>query len=111
MIIRKNYIKQLIELKDTNLIKVLTGVRRCGKSTVMQMFRDYLLENDVKENQIVFMNFENLDNEIWLNDYKGLYKYIINMLNTKEKCYIFLDEIQQVTEFERLIDGLYVKFK
>ena len=66
MIQRQKYIQQLIELKDTNLIKDLTGVRRCGKSTVMQMFRSYLLENGVSENQIVFLNFENLDNEIWL---------------------------------------------
>lgn len=109
MIERKRYIEQLIELKDTNLIKVLTGVRRSGKSTVMQMFRTYLLESGVSENQIVFLNFESLDNEIWLNDYKGLYKYIIGNLDTKNQCYVFLDEIQQINEYERLIDGLYVK--
>lgn len=109
MIVRETYIEQLIQLKDTNLIKVLTGVRRCGKSTVMQMFRDYLLKNGVSESQIVFLNFEDLDNQIWLNDYKGLYKYIIGQLNPKQKAYVFLDEIQQVKEYERLIDGLYVK--
>jgi predicted AAA+ superfamily ATPase len=109
MIVRKKYIEQLAGLKDTNLIKVLTGVRRCGKSTIMQMFRSSLLENGVKENQIVLLNFEDLDNEIWLNNYKGLYKHIIGRLNTKKKCYVFLDEIQQVAEYERLIDGLYVK--
>jgi predicted AAA+ superfamily ATPase len=77
MIIRKQYIEQLERLRDTNLIKVLTGVRRCGKSTVMQMFRDSLLDSGVQESQIVFLNFEDLDNETWLNDYKGLYKFII----------------------------------
>jgi len=109
MIIRKQYIEQLAKLKDTHLIKVLTGVRRCGKSTVMQMFRNYLLENGVKESQTVCLNFEDLDNDIWLNDYKGLYKFILGQLNTKEKCYVFLDEVQQIAEYERLIDGLYVK--
>jgi len=109
MILRQQYIEQLIALKDTNLIKVLTGVRRCGKSTIMQMFKDYLLKNGVSEKQIVFLNFEDLDNEIWLKNYKGLYKEIIGRLDPQKKSYVFLDKIQQVEEFERLIDGLYVK--
>jgi predicted AAA+ superfamily ATPase len=55
-------------LRDKNLIKMLTGVRRCGKSTVMQMFRDYLFADGVKENQIVFLNFEDYENRKYLND-------------------------------------------
>lgn len=63
---RKDYMNTLIGLRDKNLIKVLTGVRRCGKSTVMQMFRDYLIADNVGENQLVFMNFESLENRQWL---------------------------------------------
>jgi predicted AAA+ superfamily ATPase len=106
---RKVYMDQLIGLRDKNLIKVLTGVRRCGKSTVMQMFRDYLLADGVSENQIVFLNFEAFENLRWLNDFENLYYHIVGQLDLSKPCYVFLDEIQQVQEFERLIDGLYVK--
>jgi predicted AAA+ superfamily ATPase len=106
---RKDYMNTLIGLRDKNLIKVLTGVRRCGKSTVMQMFRDYLISDGVDENQIIFLNFEDFENHKWQNDTEGLYYYIINQLNLSKKCYVFLDEVQQVKEFERLVDGLYVK--
>ena len=106
---RKDYMNTLIGLRDKNLIKVLTGVRRCGKSTVMQMFRDYLTADNVSENQIVFMNFETLENRKWLDDFEGLYFHIINQLDLSKPCYVFLDEVQQIKEFERLVDGLYVK--
>jgi predicted AAA+ superfamily ATPase len=96
-------------LRNKNLIKILTGVRRCGKSTVMQMFRDYLLADGVKENQIVFLNFEEYENRKYLNDLDALYYHIVGQLKTSKPCYVFLDEIQQVEEFERLVDGLYVK--
>jgi predicted AAA+ superfamily ATPase len=108
-IIRKDYIDTLISLKDKNLIKILTGVRRCGKSTVMQMFRDHLRIDGVKEEQIVFMNFEEFENYKWLDDLEGLYFHIINQLDLSKPSYVFLDEIQNVKGFERLIDGLYVK--
>jgi predicted AAA+ superfamily ATPase len=108
-IARKEYMDKLIALRDKKLIKLLTGVRRCGKSTVMQMFRDYLLADNVSENQIVFLNFEFMENNQWLNDFEGLYYHIINQLDISKPCYVFLDEIQQVKNFERLIDGLYVK--
>lgn len=108
-IIRKDYIETLKELKDKNLIKILTGVRRCGKSTVMQLFRDHLKTDGVNEDQIVFMNFEEFENYKWINDLEGLYHHIINQLDLTKPCYVFLDEIQNVKEFERLIDGLYVK--
>jgi predicted AAA+ superfamily ATPase len=99
----------LIGLRDKNLIKVLTGVRRCGKSTVMQMFRDYLIADNVDENQIVFMNLETLETRKWLSDFEGLYYHIINQLDLSKPSYVFLDEVQQIKEFERLVDGLYVK--
>ena len=88
---------------------MLTGVRRCGKSTVMQMFRDYLMTDNVTEKQIVFLNFEDFENRKWLNDFEGLYYHIVNQLDLSKPCYVFLDEIQQVKEFERLVDGLYIK--
>ncbi|MDR0969566.1 MAG: ATP-binding protein [Lentimicrobiaceae bacterium] len=106
---RKDYMDTLKALRDKNLIKVLTGVRRCGKSTVMQMFRDYLRADGVKENQIVFLNFEDYENRKYLNNLDALYYDIINQLDINKRCYVFLDEIQQVKEFERLVDGLYVK--
>ena len=106
---RKDYMNALIELRDKNLIKVLTGVRRCGKSTVMQMFRDYLISDGITENQIVFLNFEDFENHKWLNDFEGLYYHIVNQLDLSKSCYVFLDEVQQINEFERLVDGLYVK--
>lgn len=108
-IVREEYLNTLIGLRDKNLIKILTGVRRCGKSTVMQMFRDHLKGDGVKEEQIVFMNFEDFENNKWLGDLDGVYYYIINQLDLSKPCYVFLDEVQNVKEFERLVDGLYVK--
>jgi predicted AAA+ superfamily ATPase len=109
MIQRNRYLEMLKGLRDKNLIKVLTGVRRSGKSTVMQMFRDYLIEDGVNLSQIVFLNFEDFENHKWLNDLEKLYYHIINQLDLSKKCYVFLDEVQQVKEFERLVDGLFVK--
>jgi len=106
---RKEYLNTLIELKDKNLIKVLTGVRRSGKSTIMEMFRKYLFSTGVEESQIVFLNFEDFENLKWLNDFEGLYYHIIHQLDLSKNCYVFLDEVQQIKEFERIVDGLYVK--
>lgn len=108
-ILRQDYLNTLIGLKDKNLIKMLTGVRRCGKSTVMRMFCDYLKTQDVQDSQIVFMNFEDFENHRWLDDLDGLYYHILNQLDLSKPNYVFLDEVQNVTEFERLVDGLYVK--
>ncbi|MDR2585490.1 MAG: ATP-binding protein [Prevotellaceae bacterium] len=109
LIKRIDYMNKLIGLRDKNLIKVLTGVRRCGKSTVMQMFRDHLIADGVDETRIIFLNFEDFENRKWLNDFENLYYHIINQLDLSKSCYVFLDEVQQVKEFERLVDGLYVK--
>lgn len=106
---RKNYMNTLIGLRDKDLIKVLTGVRRCGKSTVMQMFCDYLISDGVDNSQIVFLNFEEIENRKWQNDFEGLYYHIVNQLDLSKPCYVFLDEVQQIEEFERLVDGLFVK--
>jgi predicted AAA+ superfamily ATPase len=108
-VVRQDYMNTLAGLRDKNLIKVLTGVRRCGKSTVIQMFADSLKTDGVSDRQIVLLNFEELENRKWLDDFEGLYYHIVNQLDLSKKCYVFLDEVQQVKEFERLVDGLYVK--
>lgn len=106
-IVRKEYLEQLRNLQHKKLIKIITGIRRCGKSTVMEMFRDELLENDVEENQIIFLNFEDYDNK-HLRNPDELYSYIKERL-TKKMNYIFLDEIQRVENFPEIVDSLYIK--
>ncbi len=109
MIQRTQYIEILKSLKDKNLIKMLVGVRRCGKSTILQLFREYLKNEGVSENQTVFLNFEDFENLKFLNDIDGLYYHIVNQLDLSKPCYVFLDEVQNVKEFERVVDGLFVK--
>lgn len=106
-IVRKEYLERLRNLKHKKLIKIITGIRRCGKSTVMEMFRDELLENGVDENQIIFLNFEDYDNK-HLRNPDELYSYIKERL-TQKMNYIFLDEIQIVENFPEIVDSLYIK--
>ena len=108
MIERNEYLKKLISFKDKNLIKVISGIRRCGKSTLLELFKDYLLKNGVKKSQIISLNFEDPDNEE-LTDYKKLYEYIKSKLQPERQNYIFLDEIQNVKDYQKAIDGLYIK--
>lgn len=108
MVKRKEYLNKLIEWKDEQVIKVVTGIRRCGKSTLLLQYQDYLRENGVLDEQIVSLNFEELENETLL-DYKALYSYIKERLCKDKMTYIFLDEIQNVSSFEKAIDSLYVK--
>lgn len=107
MIKRDEYLKKLIGFKDKQLIKVITGIRRCGKSTLLKIFRKYLLDKGVDENQIISINFENPDYDD-LRDYKALYSYLKSKLVTDDKYYILLDEIQSVTDYQKAIDGLYI---
>lgn len=108
MILRKNYLDRLIEAKDTEFIKVITGVRRSGKSTLLIMFKEYLLDNGVDEKNILHINFESaIFDEI--RDYKDLYCYIKENLS-KGKNYILLDEVQNVLKWEKVINGLNVDF-
>ncbi len=108
MIQRKEYMDKLISWKDEQVIKVVTGIRRCGKSTLLDLYKDYLTNNGVQEEQIVTVNFEELENE-WLLDYKTLYNYLVCKLQDGKITYIFLDEIQKVDGFEKVVDSLYVK--
>lgn len=108
MIERKEYLNKLIKWKDDSIIKVITGIRRCGKSTLLLQFQNYLLENAVEKEQIITINFEDLQYEELL-DYKVLYKYINDRLQSNKMNYIFLDEIQKVESFEKAVDSLYIK--
>ena len=107
MIERKEYLEKLKKWKDKDLIKVITGIRRCGKSTLLEIFQDYLKENGVEEKQIISINFENADYEE-LQDRKKLYEYLKSKLVKGKKTYIFLDEIQKVMEFEKTVDSLFI---
>ena len=108
MVQRKEYLDQLISWKDEQVIKVVTGIRRCGKSTLLMQFQKWLKESGATEEQIVSVNFEELEYEDLL-DYKKLYQYLKERLVSGKITYIFLDEIQKVPSFEKVVDSLYVK--
>ena len=105
---RKEYLDFLIKSKDKQIIKVVSGVRRCGKSTLFEIYKDYLHKNGVEQNQIISINFEDMDYEE-LTDYKKLYEYIKSKIIEDKKNYIFLDEIQNVDKFEKVVDSLFIK--
>ena len=105
---RSEYLMKLISWKDKQLIKVVTGVRRCGKSTIMEIFQDHLRTHGVAENQIVSVNLEDFD-FYELRDPKKLYDYIKERLIPNKMTYIFLDEVQHCQEFPRVVDSLYIK--
>lgn len=107
MIERKEYLEKLIRFKDKDLIKVVTGIRRCGKSTLFDLYCNYLLKNGVEQNQIIRINLEDPKyNE--LDDYLKLYNFILEKLNSEKKNYVFLDEVQNVEKFQKACDGLYI---
>lgn len=108
MIIRSQYIAELQKLKDVNLIKVITGVRRTGKSTLFRQFQEELKKSGVKQKNIISLNLEEMENEALL-DRHILYNYIINTINPKQKNYVFIDEVQNIPQFEKLVDSLFVK--
>lgn len=108
MIQRKEYIQELLSWKDEQVIKVITGVRRCGKSTLLKQYQAHLMDTGVSAGQIIYINFELLEYEHLL-DYKSLYSYITERLCENQMTYIFLDEIQKVDEFEKVVDSIYVK--
>ena len=108
MIQRKEYLDLLKKWKDDQVIKVITGIRRCGKSTLLALYQDYLRSQGVADDQIIYVNFEELEYEDLL-DYKALYNHIKSRLHPEKTTYIFLDEIQQVVNFQKAVDSLYVK--
>lgn len=108
LIQREEYLNRLIALKDKQIIKVVTGVRRCGKSKLLELYQQWLLEHGVEEKQIVSINFEDMDFEE-LTDYKKLYAYLKERLVEGKMTYIFLDEIQNVEKYEKVVDSLHIK--
>lgn len=108
MLDRNDYLKLLIKLKEKKIIKVVTGIRRCGKSTLFMIYKNYLLKNGVKKSQIISMNFEKPEDNKY-NNWLELYNDINNKLLKNKMNYVFLDEIQIVDNFEKVVDGLFVK--
>lgn len=106
MIIREKYLNQLIEAKDLNLIKVITGVRRSGKSTLLLQFKDYLTNNGIDKDNIIYMSFESAE---WydIKNYRDLYNYIKSKYNGK-KLYLLLDEVQNIEEWEKAVNSFLV---
>lgn len=105
---RHNYLQKLIAFKDKKLIKVITGIRRCGKSTIMEIYRDWLVAHGVMQEQIIYLNFEDYD-YFELRDPRKLYAYVKPLIQQDKMTYIFFDEIQHVTDFPDIINSLNLK--
>lgn len=108
MIRRETYLKKLRQLRDQKLIKVVTGIRRSGKSTLLEAFKNELIESGVAKKNIIFLNFEEREN-LHLTNWTTLYDEIIKNIKSNKKHYVFLDEVQLVDDFEKLINGLFTK--
>lgn len=106
MIARDVYLKKLIDFKDKDLIKIITGIRRCGKSTLFDIYINYLKEQGIQDEQIIKLNLESQDYSF--KDYTELYNYIKERLVNDKKNYVFIDEVQRVEEFQKAIDSLYI---
>lgn len=105
---RTEYLNKLIAFRDKQLIKIVTGIRRCGKSTLLEIYREWLEQQGVLEEQIIAINFEDIDYEE-LTDYKKLYTYLKERLVKDKMTYIFLDEVHHINEFPKVVDSLYIK--
>lgn len=105
---RREYFNKLIAFRDKQLTKVVTGVRRCGKSTLLAMFQDWLLEHGVSQAQIIAINLEDFDNEA-LRDAATLHEYVKSRLSPTGMTYVFIDEVQQCLEFPRVISSLSLR--
>ena len=108
MILRTSYFNQLVQLRDQDLIKVVTGIRRCGKSTLLHAFKQHLVTDGVAADAICFLNFEERENAHF-KSWEQVYDFIIGNLSAAAKRYVFLDEVQLIPQFEKLVDALYVK--
>ena len=108
LIQREQYLEFLRRHKDQDVIKVVSGVRRCGKSTLFELFKQELLDSGVKPNQIISINFEDLEYEP-LQDYHALHEYIVERLIPETPVYVFLDEVQHVSQFEKVVGSLFIK--
>ena len=107
MLLRKKYLNQLIDGKDLNLIKVITGVRRCGKSTLLLQYKDYLISQNIPDEDIIYMNFESFEFDD-IKNYKEMYDWIKERTKQNQKNYILLDEVQRITGWEKVVNALLV---
>lgn len=108
MIDRPRYIEKLNRWRDRDLIKVITGVRRCGKSTLLRMFADSLRNEGVSESRIIAINMEELENER-LADYRALHDEVLSRMQPDSMNYVFIDEVQNIPDFQKALDSLYVR--
>ena len=108
MIARQEYLENLISFRDKQLIKVITGIRRCGKSTLFELYQEYLMKNGVEKEQIISLNLEDGDYSD-IETHNDLYNYVNGKLLPDKMNYVFLDEVQKVSEFQKAVDSLYVK--
>ena len=109
LINRPEYLKQLVENKDVDLVKIVTGIRRCGKSSLLDLFHQYLLDNDVNDRHIIHMNLESLRYRD-LTDYLSFYDYVSERIETGEKTYLIFDELQAVEHWEKAIESFRLNF-
>lgn len=110
MLQRPTYLKQLIQFKDTDFIKIITGVRRAGKSVLLSLFKDYLLQENVSEDHIIYMNFERFDYQTIKTEAQFRDKLMELLPKDNQKVYLLLDEIQVVTGWQRVVNGIRVSF-
>lgn len=108
MVPRIEAMGKLAKSVDKQVIKVITGIRRCGKSTLLEMFRDQLLAGDVSGDQVTFLNFESLENR-HLKNHLALHDHVVSCLKPDRMNYVFLDEIQQVPDFQLAVDSLFLR--
>lgn len=108
MIERTEYMDMLKKWQGEKVIKVVTGLRRCGKSTLLNMFQQYLMNSGMDASQIISVNLEALEYESLLS-YQALYQYIIKKLRPDAMNYVFLDEVQMVDQFQKAVDSLYIR--
>lgn len=108
MIERTKYLDKLMGYRSKQIIKVVTGVRRCGKSTLLKLYAERLVLDGVPRERIVEVNFEDFSNDHLL-DKKALHTYILSQLKEGEMTYVFLDEVQRVAEFEKVVDSLFLR--
>lgn len=109
MIQRPMYLKQLIQLKDTDFIKIITGVRRAGKSVLLKLYREYLLSQGVDEQQIIYFNFEEFD-LLTIRDANQLVELLKPLLTKDGHNYLMLDEIQMVAGWQQVVNGIHASY-
>lgn len=107
MILRTSYFNQLLQLRDQDLIKVVTGIRHCGKSTLLHAFKQYLVTDGVAADAICFLNFEERENAHF-QSWEQVYDFIIGNLSAAAKRYVFLDEVQLIPQFEKLVELVHI---